>query len=82
MAMNADGTVLLVEKQVLYLYSENNQWIGQGLLDINDDPPNTPVSMSANGNAVAIGQHESNINWLNSGRVREFRLNGEHGTQS
>jgi hypothetical protein len=81
MAMNENGTVLLVEKQV-YLYAENNQWIGQGLLDINDDPPNTPVSMSANGNVVAIGQHESNMNGLNSGRVRVSRLDGEQWTQS
>ena len=79
LAMNHDGTVLIVDLSI-YNY-EDGQWTGGFQLPVESSPPNTPVSMSGDGRVVAIAQPQSTINGLNTGRVVVFQLDGTRWKQ-
>jgi len=74
LAMNNDATLVVVDLSV-YQYDANLDSWTETNLAIESSVPDTPVSMSGDGQTVAIAQPQSNINGLNSGRVRVFRSN-------
>jgi hypothetical protein len=76
LAMDADGNTLIVDLSLYTYDSSSNEWI-VSLIPISSSPPDTPVSMSADGLVVAIAQPESNINGLNTGKVSVFRNDGD-----
>lgn len=73
LAMDNEGSTLLLDLSV-YQYDEIGDRWNENMLAIESEPPDTPVSMSGDGQTVAVAQPQSNTNGLNSGRVQVFRF--------
>jgi hypothetical protein len=76
MTISSDGKTLLVDQSV-YQFSDDLDFYYDGVQPLPESsPPDTPVSMSRDGQVLAISHPRSSANETYSGRVTVFRFNG------
>lgn len=82
MDVDETGTSVLVERSVLE-FSDDLAFFYGNSLDLESDPPDTPVSISLDSKVVTIAQPQSNVNGLSgNGKVTIFRFNGAKWNQA